>query len=389
MKKAFLFSSILAFLVACGGKFGDNEFLVKGVIKNSKNNKLVLSEHTNNGPIVVDSVEVEDNGEFKLTGRTSDPKFYMLKISPNEYITLIIDSANVLNVTADADDFVRSHKVEGSEDMALLKKLNDRIIKTYEQLDSIGKIYMEYEGTSQEDSIKPFIIKAQQIIEEEQRAFSKSFIDSNAHSFSCIIALSQQFSSKRKVFNIPNDIEYYEKVQAKLTERYPQSENVKTLSAHIEYEKAKLAQLQAMQSQFKVGDQVPDISLADPNGKNISLYSLRGKYVLLDFWAGWCGPCRVENPILVENYNKFKAKGFEIFQVSLDEKESLWKKAIKDDGLSAWHHVSDLQGWDSSAARAYNISKIPANFLLDPNGKVIAVNLRGEQLGVKLTEVLK
>lgn len=136
-----------------------------------------------------------------------------------------------------------------------------------------------------------------------------------------------------------------------------------------------------------VGDVAPEISLPDPNGNIISLSSLRGKYVLIDFWASWCGPCRRENPNVVRVYKEYKDKGLEIYGVSLDMNKGLWLQAIEADQLT-WKHVSDLAYWNSVVVPTYEINGIPATFLLDKDGKIIAKNLRGEALESKLKEVL-
>jgi thiol-disulfide isomerase/thioredoxin len=137
-----------------------------------------------------------------------------------------------------------------------------------------------------------------------------------------------------------------------------------------------------------VGVSATDFTQPSPEGANISLSSFKGKYVLVDFWASWCGPCRAESPNLVKAYNLYKSKGFEIFSVSLDEKKDRWLKAIKDDGYT-WPQAGDMKGWDNAAAVIYGISGIPFSFLVDPNGVIIARNLRGEELEKKLMELMK
>ena len=136
-----------------------------------------------------------------------------------------------------------------------------------------------------------------------------------------------------------------------------------------------------------VGQPAIDFTMDDMDGEPVALSSLFGNYLLVDFWASWCGPCRQENPNVVEAYNKFHDKGFDVLGVSFDKTKDKWIEAVENDGLT-WHHVSDLQYWGNAAGKLYGINSIPANVLLDPEGKIIAKNLRGEDLQNKLAELL-
>ena len=169
-------------------------------------------------------------------------------------------------------------------------------------------------------------------------------------------------------------------------ERFKESPIVTNMENQINTIESNFNQFQAMSSGNAMA---PEITLNNPQGKEIKLSSLRGKYVLIDFWASWCGPCRKENPNVVRLYNKFKDKGFTVYSVSLDKDISAWQKAIEKDGLTWPNHVSDLMGWESSMPTLYGFQGIPHTVLIDKEGKIIQVGLRGQSLEQKLNELFK
>ena len=189
--------------------------------------------------------------------------------------------------------------------------------------------------------------------------------------------------------NPAKDMRYFLKVDSSMFSLYPNYEPVVSLHEQVKELATKVNSDSTATPASSAGTVAPEISLPNPEGDTIKLSSTRGSVVLLDFWASWCAPCRRENPNLVTAYNMYHKKGFQIFQVSLDKTRDAWIKGIEDDHLDKWIHVSDVQYWNSIVVPLYKIESIPANFLLDKEGHIIASNLRGERLEAKLAELFK
>jgi thiol-disulfide isomerase/thioredoxin len=203
-----------------------------------------------------------------------------------------------------------------------------------------------------------------------------------------IILMSSLTPSMGWEFWDPSNLEILNQVAAAFNEKYKGSPIAEDMAGQQQQLSNSYQQFLAYKESQTTGGTVPEIELPTPEGKMLKLSSLRGKVVLIDFWASWCGPCRRENPNVVKMYNQYKNKGFTVFSVSLDENGEAWKKAIAMDGLLWPNHVSDLKGWNTPMTQLYGFNAIPHTVLIDANGKVIATNLRGQDLEQKLKEIL-
>lgn len=384
MKRFFWLIALVLIIVSCETE--TEFFTISGKIKNANGEKLYLIELQSKNVVFLDSVILSNEGAFSFKGQTDIPKFYALRTSANNYITLIVNPFEQIILNAKDIDLANSSTIEGSPESQNILTLRLRLEKSVQQLDSLGLYYRSLIGTPELNKVKDSLQLQSQEIIANHTEFTKNFIKENPNSLASLMALYQQYAPRRYILNPKDNMEYFTLVDSTLMQLYPESDAVNTLHTQILEIKRQQNNESQIDNPIRIGEIAPDIYLPTPNGDTIALSSLRGKYVLLDFWASWCRPCRIENPNLVRNYNKYHDKGFEIYQVSLDKNEESWTNAIESDKLT-WTHVSDLQYWNCAPAKTYQVQSIPASFLLDKNGRIIAKNLRGDVLEAKLSEL--
>lgn len=363
-----------------------NSVSISGKLENPlKGEYLFLDELKANELAAIDSIKLGEDGKFSFKREVSIPTFFLLKTNNGNFFTTLVEPGENLKIEAMYDSLNSPTSVSGSTGTEKMVEYNKALKNTVSKLMSLNEIYMNNSDSPDLQKVIQSLDSIAQQYLNEINIYTKRYIDENIKSLVSLVALYQQVAPQVYVLDPAKDLQYFVKVDSSLFSQFPESAPVKSLHEQVQA----LVSRSGSTSLLNVGDQAPEISLPAPDGKIISLSSTRGNIVLLDFWAAWCNPCRMENPNLVKAFNLYRGKGFRIFQVSLDKTKEDWLKGIQDDNLSQWIHVSDLKYWNSVVVPMYKIESIPHSLLLDTDGKIIAVDPRGEELQKKLAEIYK
>lgn len=317
-----------------------------------------------------DTIRLKSNYTFEKKIRLTEPGYYKLNFYNKQVLNVILDKADI-EVNVDGNNPQGFYEVKGSPDLELIRQVQEKLsaVEGSEEVKKLNEDFQVAVKNQDQQKIAQLQSDYMTFVGREHDKIAR-LLEEQPPSLAVINLLQSNTIDKDRYFKT------YITIADKLRKHWPDYTQSKAFIQMVDKMKA-----------TAVGQPAPEIALPDPSGKIVPLSSMKGRYVLVDFWAKWCGPCRQENPNVVRVYNKYKDKGFTVFGVSLDRKKEDWLQAIEQDKLT-WTHVSDLKFWQSEAAKTYNITAIPFSLLLDPNGIIIDKNLRGPALEKRIAELL-
>jgi len=397
--KYLVFSAITIVSFSCGSETSSNEkqdsekeagkgavtkletFSVRGNISDANGRQFFLYKYGGAQPVKLDSMVIE-NDQFSFETKTNGYQFYGVGFDLSQAVSLLVKTGVEITLDGSAENWMKSASVKGSENSEIIAKYTSHRFEYFEQLQLLQQ---EYQTAMNGDPAQQIAItKKADSIQKAFAQFKINFINEHKD-------LPGVYAAAPDINDPMRDLELIKIIETTVSKHMPGSNYSKGLQETInKVNQAKMqAQMQTKQAPQGIppGSEAPDLAIANPEGKTIKLSDLRGQVVLLDFWASWCKPCRMENPNVVKLYNEYKDKGFTVYSVSFDNNKDKWVNAIAKDGLVWPNHVSELKGWQSNGGAIYKVNSIPKTYLIDKDGTIIASDLRGQNLENKLKEI--
>ncbi len=368
---ALLILMISIVAMACKPDEPGWEVTIRGKVRFPLSGQISIQEIKSDGSGEIDTIKLRSDSTFEKKLRITEPGYYQLNFYDRQRVPFILDKSD-LEIMADGNDPGAIAEIKGSPDHDLIKEVQNVMMRS-QGSPAIQRLEAEFSTASANQDTQRISELQDAYMELLNKGYDQvaAMLKDQPASLGLLNLLQQNnLLDKDRYFDL------YLSSAEKFKKEWPDSHYSKDFTKQVEKMKV-----------TAMGQIAPEIELPNPEGQLVKLSSLRGKYVLIDFWAKWCGPCRRENPNVVKAYHKFKDKGFEVFGVSLDRTKEDWVKAIAEDGL-VWTQVSDLKYFESQAAKDYNINAIPFSVLIDQQGKIIAKDLRGAALEKKLAEVM-
>ena len=392
--KSFNLSCLLlfAFFIA-GCNLRPDHFDISGKINDAKGGKLILEKLGSNKKISIDSLILDATGNFVFSVKEVDPCFYSLSLDHKRSITLAIYPGEKVELLASANDMGKNYSVKGSRDSELIRDLMMRMNLMLSRIEDLGKNYYDSIHSIHIAEIKTKLDSSYHTLINDHRLATFQFIKSNPSSLASLMALYQVVPSanpmQSKLLVDPmENLDLYMLIDSAIMKRYPSAEPVMLLHQQLITYQEQKKDYDALRKKVAVGNKAPEIILPSYNDDTIRLSSLKGKYVLLNFWASWSDESRQLNTKLKPIYQKYRWSGFEILQISLDKSKEAWQNAINEEKLP-WKNASDLLFWNSSTAARYNIHDIPYSFLIGKDGRILQQDINPEKLNQYLKDVFK